>query len=1018
MPTLPPCPRQLRIFPSRRAAAHALTLGSGDCIETAGLTTFADLYRGLGDLIGRHLISSVHRLVLLRHLLCRSSGWLREVGSDLGQVRVATAAVAELRNAGITAAHLDLAGASPALTGLGDLLGRYEAALDAARLCDEADLQRQAVLKAAQGELPPIWRQVREITVEGGGDLVGAPLHLLTALAARGAAVRVRMPWDPRRPHAFAWPEASLAAVEAETRVTLEVQPDPRVGDGPLAALRAAQFTAAVVGGAPLRLRPVGSGEEEARLVALEVRRFLQRGAAPEKIAVATPDLDRYGPSLVRALRANGVYAALCRGVRLTTTRVARILDLALRLPEQGYPREALLDLFCDLGESVAVGRHRLASAEVARWVRRSGARSARLGGYRRALVELGNERDGMHAATATAVADAVDRLSALVDAVPAAASLAEHARALAPLVAAATGPAAHAHVWPDDPDGALHGRRDRLQVSAAERAAREAVAELRAELAALDHQHASVGGTWTRRELCQLANAALFERRVESESLGAAVTVLGLSDLVETRFERVVLTGIDADGFPRPRASDPFLSEELRFEINRRLGTRLVQAAPGVGKGALRASSRDLWLWLEALGAASHEIVVSFRMTPGEPALSEVVEELYRSTAGSVDSPGGAQDGEHDGVGKDGLLQAWSLARHGGAAAVRRRLAPGASAALDAVLRDAERERLESIEARVAGERRLQGPARCQARIGGAQGERVASYFAGEVHGASAFDRLGVCAFKFFAADLLGLKREELPTLGPDPREQGSAAHAGLELIYRDLIKKGGLREARRDPDACVAWARELFLANAGHVLREVRVHDALRASTLEGAWTMVRTVLRHDLAAADEREPVAVEWRFGLDGDAGNPPLAVTAPDGSRAIRVRGSIDRVDRAGDTLRVLDYKRRIIARVAGRHFQLPLYALVALRELGGADTRIEAAWVGLKDGKAKAAPGLPERGADCGAVVARDVWQRVARLQAGDVSPDPESAAQCARCEFRPLCRYEVELDPEREAES
>ena len=109
---------------------------------------------------------------------------------------------------------------------------------------------------------------------------------------------------------------------------------------------------------------------------------------------------------------------------------------------------------------------------------------------------------------------------------------------------------------------------------------------------------------------------------------------------------------------------------------------------------------------------------------------------------------------------------------------------------------------------------------------------------------------------------------------------------------------------------------------------------------------------------------------------------------------------------------VLDYKRSVKKRSAGRHFQLPLYALVALRDYGGGSEAVQAAWVGLRDGERSVVEDLPRKPEAVRDVVARALWTRIDRVLLGDVSPDPDDPKQCERCDFRHLCRYEAELDP------
>jgi ATP-dependent helicase/DNAse subunit B len=280
------------------------------------------------------------------------------------------------------------------------------------------------------------------------------------------------------------------------------------------------------------------------------------------------------------------------------------------------------------------------------------------------------------------------------------------------------------------------------------------------------------------------------------------------------------------------------------------------------------------------------------------------------------------------------------------------------------------------------------------------------------EIHSSSRLDLLGVCRFRHFAAVILGLERSQVPTLGPDPREEGSAAHAALELVYRDLLRRGGLAAARAQPEAAVARAREVFEQGQECILTEVTVHPLLRRATLEDAWAAVTAQLGRDLEATGAHEPLALEHTFNERPGTSAPPLAIPHPRGGRSLQVRGSIDRVDYASGELITLDYKRTHRRREAGRHFQLPVYGLAAHRDLASHANTLSAAWVTLRDGKRHAASGLEPEPSAFAAQLAEDLWSRVDPVLAGDVSPDPESAELCRACDFSALCRF----DPDRAA--
>ena len=295
------------------------------------------------------------------------------------------------------------------------------------------------------------------------------------------------------------------------------------------------------------------------------------------------------------------------------------------------------------------------------------------------------------------------------------------------------------------------------------------------------------------------------------------------------------------------------------------------MQTGASTGHGGLYAAARDVWLWLEALAAAQDELLVTFAARTSDEGLSEVVEELQRSLGGPAIAEPVASYAAPGDVPLAALVQHWSHSQVSAGGRVCEPLPAGRGAALEATLAGACDRRIDEIRRRVAAERSIQGSTRRVGIVGEPQRDWLRSYFASTTHSASALDTLGICAFRYFAGTLLGLEREEVPTLGPDVREQGRAAHAGLQVVYRALIERGGLVAARSDSADTLCWAREVFDAHAEGILADVEVHPALRDAALEDAWSMVAAQLRRDLQEQSALEPVAVE--YGFDDRARRP-------------------------------------------------------------------------------------------------------------------------------------------------
>jgi RecB family exonuclease len=452
----------------------------------------------------------------------------------------------------------------------------------------------------------------------------------------------------------------------------------------------------------------------------------------------------------------------------------------------------------------------------------------------------------------------------------------------------------------------------------------------------------------------------------------------------------------------------DLVLTGDVRAEVNGLLGPRLLQTGPLTGRDALRGDARDTWLWMEALAACQEELVVTYTTPDGEESgRSEVVDELLRSLEGAQAEHLLPSYASWTAASLHDVVQQWSVEELGSGARITAEPTAGHAGALGALLRRDRAARLDSVAERVAHERRLRGSTGHATPLGEVDRAMLREHFFEQVQTTSRLDTLGSCAFRHFASALLRLEVEDVPTLGADAREEGSAAHAALCRVYADLKENGGLQAARRDPRA-KARARRVFEQYAAEILAEVSVHPALRAATLQDAWQKTETQLDHDLAADSALEPVALEYSFSNRPNADAGLLEVRDPRTGRVVRVRGQIDRIDRGAGELLTLDYKRTAKKRVEGRHFQLPLYGLVGLRDFGHGCQRVGAAWVELRSAIRVVAPELDADPAAFERALHDTLWPRIDRVVGGDVSPDPDAPETCKRCDFGRLCRFDV----------
>jgi ATP-dependent helicase/DNAse subunit B len=196
----------------------------------------------------------------------------------------------------------------------------------------------------------------------------------------------------------------------------------------------------------------------------------------------------------------------------------------------------------------------------------------------------------------------------------------------------------------------------------------------------------------------------------------------------------------------------------------------------------------------------------------------------------------------------------------------------------------------------------------------------------------ASRLESYRTCPFFFFVGRVLGLEPREEPAEGLDRRQLGTIYHRILEKVYQ--------APAVRDPtrlDQLLAALPGVAAAVLDAAPEELGFREtAWWAQTRDEILNHVRRSLEALCDLAADFVPCRHEAAFGLFGQ---PPLIVRQ--GDDRFRLRGLIDRVDRAPDgRLRVIDYKSggpstySMRAVAEGKKLQLPLYALAARDALG------------------------------------------------------------------------------------
>jgi RecB family exonuclease len=209
-----------------------------------------------------------------------------------------------------------------------------------------------------------------------------------------------------------------------------------------------------------------------------------------------------------------------------------------------------------------------------------------------------------------------------------------------------------------------------------------------------------------------------------------------------------------------------------------------------------------------------------------------------------------------------------------------------------------------------------------------GAASELAQRFGPGYGWSATRLETYGVCPFYGFLANGLGLKPREEPAAGLDVRQLGSIYHRILERLYLSAP----------DP-AELDCLLDCLPGVAGAVLDAAPAREGFRPNAW---WEQTRreivTTLGDSIRALEEGSR-AGGWVIELPPERRflKPPLIVS--DGDDSFRVRGVIDRIDRAADgRRRVIDYKTggpsdyQPEALAEGKKLQLAIYAL-AVRDV-------------------------------------------------------------------------------------
>jgi hypothetical protein len=667
------------------------------------------------------------------------------------------------------------------------------------------------------------------------------------------------------------------------------------------------------------RVVHASDADDEVRGVVREVVAALHSGTPGHRISIFYGTADPYARLLHEHLRRAEV-AFAGRGVRsVLDGRFGRGLLRLLRLPEHDFRRDEVLGWITD-----APVRWRGATVHSSPWERVSRAAGVVSAQHWARLAEHAAERR-RHAETESAAAEprawVIERDERTANTATELLEFVENLIARFERIKAAT-------TWHDLGSEAMSMWTELLAGSPGNDEDARAVARITAALQAITDLGAD-GGHPDLRTLRELLELQLADNVDRVGVTGVGVQVGPVSDGAGAECDLVFVLGAAEGTLPARRSDDPLLPDRIRR---------------GTGLPTLREQShRCHHQFLASLGAAppTGRIVTFPRgdlRSGGTRMPSRWLEPSLRAISGNAQLTIAKWE---DAGCEEWPSYAGELARTTTLATAQEwRQRAAAVACADGTEPPADAGGAATGRARATRAARRFG--RFAAHTGNLIGEDLPDPTSGRPVSATALQSWATCPDDYFLRYLLGIS----PIVQPEDVVQISALDQGT--VLHDILDK----LTRRALDE--GWAPghgEPWPDRALTVLDEL-ADDRFAQAEREGVtgfaclWERDREALRTDLhtwlGRDDERRapgglaPEAAEWAFGHHG---GPDTALDLGDG-RALRLRGSIDRIDRTREgRLVVTDYKSGGAGSYAdlspanpcdgGKKLQLPIYALAA-----------------------------------------------------------------------------------------
>lgn len=296
-------------------------------------------------------------------------------------------------------------------------------------------------------------------------------------------------------------------------------------------------------------------------------------------------------------------------------------------------------------------------------------------------------------------------------------------------------------------------------------------------------------------------------------------------------------------------------------------------------------------------------------------------------------------------------------------------------------------------------------------------------------VWSATQFNDYGYCPFRFFSRRVLGLEALEEPEEGFDAAQLGSVQHAILENTYKRLGQAGLTIEPSN-----LERALDVLADEAERILATAPGRWGFRETAL---WAHEQNEIRKRLQQLVEldfsdspdspfvKNPNAKKPNPVADTVVGHPRLvaglevdfgyshtpSVTIDGAAGPLKVRGSIDRIDRVGKALIVVDYKSGSHTptnedMALGRNFQMMLYLLAAQQLTDDGEVRAGMFW-SIHSREAKGVISANDRLVEQARQTLHD-YIVASREGYFPIEPTKREGQKCFKyCEFHQFCRIQ-----------